>query len=140
VDQATLVREQFDGGAKLLARLRDHGFAVTGAFWAKTEYDGQWYLYIVAPTISGKDPRPAFGEVRETLRQMAAEWTHAFEQVEPSDVKLLGTDEQLAKGLLDWYAHHPQDRPALYQGSSLGSVSIEGAYIYPAKMFVSQQP
>jgi len=140
MDQAKVVTEQVVGGKKLLARLRGEGFAINGACWARTEDDGQWYLYLITPVVEGKDSRPSYLIIRNTLRQMDGDWADEFERIDPFDVKLIAPSDPLARGVLESYQRWPDEIPTCHGGSALGSVNIEGAYIYPARMFAPAQP
>jgi hypothetical protein len=140
MDQATLVRDQIDGGEKLLTRLRESGFDMTAACWAKTEDDGQWYLYIVSPSVEVNGVRPGYAQIRSTLNQMDSEWTHPLERVEPVTVKLIGSKDPLAQGVLEMYRRFPGPIPTWHGGSVLGSVYVDGAYVYPPTMFAPAQP
>ena len=108
---------------------------MVAACWAKTETDDQWYLYIVSPSIPQKGARPGITQIRLTLGAMENEWADVFERVTTLDVKLIAPGNALAQGLLNHLARFPDEHPTWHGGSVLGSAFIEGAYIYPAKLF-----
>jgi hypothetical protein len=136
--QTTLVREQVDGGTKLLARLRDRGFGATAACWAKTEDDGQLYLYIVRPGVELTGVRPGYGEIYDAIKEMEGSWTHVFERINSNDIKLIDSNHPLARGVLDLYTRYPQLLP-LWEGRyNLGGVFVEGLFVYPPALFQSQ--
>lgn len=124
----------------MLSRLLAGGFDATAGVWAKAEGDGQYYLYIVHPPAETRGIRPGFGQVLTELRQMDASrlWASPFERVDPFAVKLVEPSDPLARGVLDHYQRFPDDHPTWHQGSILGSVPIDGAYIYPAGLFKAQ--
>jgi len=140
MDQATLVKERITGGSKLLTKLRDRGFEVVAASWAKTDDDGQWYLYLVSPRVDSDGRSAAYEAVLDTLATMDAQWADAFERVGPLEVKILRPNQPLARALLEHYRRFPDSTPTWYRGAVLGSVSIDGAYIYPPTMFTVPQP
>jgi hypothetical protein len=139
MDQTTLVREQYDGGIKLLTRLQERGFDIAAAGWAKTAYDGQMYLYIVSPSMTGKDPRTGYRVIHETLQQFENEWSHPFERIDHLAVKLIGTSEAIAQGMLKWYSQYAGPNPSWFNESSIGSEYVEHACIYPATLFAAPQ-
>lgn len=138
MDQATVVREQIDGAARLLATLSHSGLALVGACWARTTDDGRWRLYLVTPAVENADPRPSYRIVRAAIQGMDGEWGHSLERIDPFDVFLLAPSEALAVGIMGHYRRFPDEYPTWHHGSVLGEVSIEGAYIYPAKLFAPQ--
>ena len=58
-----------------------------------------------------------------------------LERIDPFNVFLLAPSEGLAPGLVNLYRQYPNPRAAWYNAAQLGGVSIDGAYIYPAKLF-----
>lgn len=140
MDSASLVKEQVTGGYKLLNKLRDQGFEVLAACWAKTEEDGQWYLYIVSPRVDTDGRSATYDIVLETLLEMEDEWTDTFERIGPLDVKVLRPNQPLARALLELHSRFPGAGPTWHRSSVLGTVSIDGAYIYSPSMFTPPQP
>jgi hypothetical protein len=140
MDQATLVKERVTGGDKLLTKLRDRGFEVVAACWAKTDDDGQWYLYIVSPRVDTDGRSAAYDAILGALAAMDNEWADPFERVGPLDVKVLRPSQPLGQAVLEQYHRFPDSSPTWHRGSVLGSVSIDGAYIYPPTMFTQPQP
>jgi hypothetical protein len=137
VDQASLVRERITGGEKLLSRLRERWLDLVASLWAKTADDGQWYLYLVSPRVDTDGRSAVYGIVLDTLTTMEAEWSDPFERIGPLDVKVLRPGQPLAQGALELHRRFPDAIPTWHGNSVLGSVSVEGAYIYPAKMFTA---
>lgn len=140
MDSTTLVRERVGAGEKLLTRLRERALEVVAACWAKTIDDGQWYLYLVSPRVDTEGRVAVYKVVLDTLASMEGGGADAFERIGALDVKVLRPSQPLARGMLDLYRAWPNDPPAYHQDSVLGSVSVEGAYIYPAAMFAPPQP
>jgi hypothetical protein len=112
---------------------------VIAACWTKTIDDGQWYLYLVSPRVDTDGRDKVYEVVGAVQDSMEGEWADAFERVGPLDVKALRPSQPLAKGLLELYRKYP-NQPASWQGNSMiGSVSVEGVYIYPPAMFAPTQ-
>jgi hypothetical protein len=78
--------------------------------------------------------------VNSVLEELESEWGSAFERVEWSAVQILPPTDPLAKGLLEFATHYPR-KVATWQGEGmLGDTFVEGAYIYPAALFVKPAP
>lgn len=138
MDQAILVREQFDGGLKLLTRLRDRGFDVAGACWAKTESDGELYLYIISPSVDLHGALPGISQINTTLAGMQGEWSHPFERIDSFATKLVGTRDPLAQGVLEIYREQPNLIPTARGTMLVRPVYVERAYLYPPSLFQPQ--
>ena len=137
----TLVsREQIQSGEELIHRLAADGLLIVAALWAKTEYDGQPYLYLVSPAVESDGPLKANRRLVDTFREVEKTWVDPFDRLDPFAIKLIGPSDSLAKAVLEYYHRYPDSAPTWHGGSILGSVTIDGAYIYPASMFVSTQP
>jgi hypothetical protein len=52
---------------------------------------------------------------------------------DPFQKKVFGPSEPVGRALLDFQRRHAGRLPKWYDGTSLGGVSIEAAYIYPPK-------
>jgi hypothetical protein len=125
MDQVPLVTEQLADGQRLVEELARQGFSVTSAGWAKTSDDGQWYLYLVSPTVDDAGIRKAYGRVYPVIQQMQKDGLG----IDPFEVKLLSPADPLAKALADWHGCSPRKTPTRYGGGRLGDVNIDGAYI-----------
>src|SRR5436305_1438053 len=130
MDQGTLVDIEIADGQRLIERLITEGIAVTAAGWIRESDSGLWFLYIATPLV-GEDgaTRPAYRRLLAVIRQMEKE---GF-SVDPFEVKLIGSDDPVAKDILAIHARAPGRRgsPIRWGGTTLGNVSIEGAYLYP---------
>src|SRR5690349_13478687 len=107
MDQATLVREQIDGGERLIRQALASGFDVRAALWAKIEGDGQWYLYLVTPEVENRDPRIGYGKLAAVERGLERSWSHPLEQIDRYGVKLISPNHPLAQGVLEEYRRCP---------------------------------
>jgi hypothetical protein len=137
----TLVsKEQVRSGEELIHQLTVDGLPIVAALWAKTEYDGQPYLYLVSPTVESEGPLKANRRLVDTFREVEKSWTDPFDQLDPFAIKLIGPSDSLARAVLEHYHRYPDSTPTWHGGAILGSVTIDGAYIYPASMFAPTQP
>jgi hypothetical protein len=124
----SLVDELIDDGQRLVEEVSQHGLPVVAALWLKASENEKWYFYIVSPVVDAeglvqayKRLHPLVRGVREPLR------------IDPLEIKLIGPSNEIAKDVLEIYrrARGPRVSPIRWGGKSLGSMSIEDAYLYP---------
>lgn len=133
MDQAPLVEAQFNDGQKLLDRLFEAGIAL-GAAWVKESEAWQWYLYLVTPLV-GEDgaTTPAYGRVLEVYRAPPQPLA-----VDRFQLKVVGPTEPVGKAILEAQRGNRGRGLARYGGASLGGLSIDAAFIYPAPILAAE--
>jgi hypothetical protein len=128
MDKTTLVEGQIDDGQKLIARLAENGIAVTAASWMKESDGGRWYLYLATPLVSDDEgTRPAYRRINAVIRALPEPLGFS-----PFQIKAVGSAGAIAQAIEDFQRRHPVRYPLPYGGPSLGGVSIDAAYVYPA--------
>jgi hypothetical protein len=139
MDSVTLVsRDQIESAGEFLKRLPADGLITTGALWAQVEGDGKPYLYILTPNVETEGPINANLRLGKTLREYQKGVTDPFRRLDPFALKLIGPSETLAQAITLWYQQYPDATPTVYNGplpSPSSAIALDGAYIYPAKMF-----
>ena len=137
MDQDTVVNEQIESGKRLIDKLNDERFEVHVAFWARLTDEEKWYLYLASPFVDENGPTVAYRRVFGVMRNMTDLW------VDPFEVRVIGTNDSLTQGALSvmkpkvpnspFAVQNPKPYPGMirFGGSTLGGVSIVGAYIYP---------
>jgi len=137
MDHDTVVSEQTESGKRLIQALTAAGFGVRIAFWAKPTDEGKWFLYLASPVVDEKGPLAAYRLVHDVLRKMPDPW------IDPLDVKVVGLNDSLTEAALavtkpkaptsPYAVRNPKPYPGMtrFGGSTLGGVSIDGAYFYP---------
>ena len=137
MDQDTVVSEQTESGRRLIEALVADGIEVQAAFWAKPTDEGKWFLYLVSSMVDDKGPAVAYRLVHAILRRMPDL------RIDPFEIKVVGLKDSLAEAALallkpngpdsPFAARNPRPYPGMtrFGGSTLGGVSIDGAYIYP---------
>ena len=133
-----MVSEQTESGKRLIQSLVAAGFGVRLAFWAKPTDEGKWFLYLASPVVDEKGPLAAYRLVHDVMRQTPDQW------IDPLDVKVVGLHDSLTEAALavtrskvptsPYAVQNPKPYPGMtrFGGSTLGGVSIDGAYIYPS--------
>jgi hypothetical protein len=124
MDPDSLVNEQFEDGRKLIEALRNDGFPVSAAGWIQESDGGQWYLYIVSPEVDTKGPKAAYHALNATYRRIGPLWVGPFE------IKMVGTEEPVAKALEDFHRRYPGKFPARLPGSQFVGLPIDQAFVY----------
>jgi hypothetical protein len=121
---------------RLIESLSSKGFEIGIAFWAKPTDEGKWYLYLASPLYDAKGPATAYRLVHDVLRQKPELWIDPFEN------KVVGMTDSMATEATRFVNStiagipsnglNPSRLPRIieFDGSSLGKVSIDGAYIY----------
>jgi hypothetical protein len=126
--QATLVEKQINDGLRLIHRLAEKDIAVAAAGWVKEIESGQWFLYL-ATSLVGEDgaTRPAYRRVNNVIREMQKNgfW------IDPLEIKVIGPRDPIAKDMLAQRGAYYASFPARFNGSRLGDLAVDEAYIYP---------
>jgi hypothetical protein len=130
MDQGPMVTEEFNVGAKFLAKFEKR-IPVMAAFWLKANEEASWYLYVASDAFN--DKKLDVGH-REVLR-LAGEMRNP--NLDPFRVKLIGTSDPLAKRVLDILGLYPGWKATPIHRRSLDGVSINEVYIYPTPTPVS---
>jgi hypothetical protein len=137
MDKDTVVSEQTESGERLIKALAIEGFDVRVAFWAKPTDEGKWFLYLACAMVDDKGPAVAYRLVHGILRKMPDLW------IDPFEIRVVGLNDSLTEAALaitlpkvpnsPYAARNPQSHRGMtwFSGSTLGGVSIDGAYIYP---------
>jgi hypothetical protein len=125
--QTTLVGNQITDAERLVSRLVEKGFSISAASWVKTSEEGLWFLYVVSRAVDDFGLAQAYRRLNAAAGPMSDLW------VSPFDIKLVGTNNPIARDMLEALARAPTPAtvPIRYAGTRLGSVRIEEAYIYP---------
>jgi hypothetical protein len=124
MDKELLV-EQKDDGQRLVTELLRSGFDVTAAFWVRASEDGSWTLYISSKDVSSKkDPGP-YRRVYDAISRANLRW------VSPADVSVIHASDPPSVAAVMALNRHPGKSGINYNGRRLGSMAVEGVYIYP---------
>jgi hypothetical protein len=119
-----LVKEQIDAGARFLREF-DKYAPVRVAFWLRKSDRRFGHLYVVSDQITAENFDFAYGEVVRLTGQMPDPYFDLFR------VKVLGTDDPLAKAALDARHRYPGTVPIHWRDLYFGGVSADELYIYP---------
>jgi hypothetical protein len=130
MDTNTLVTEEIDAGAELIRRFQD-SMPVEAAFWLNPSEEGRWALYIVSPRIDVASFDLGFAEILRLVREMQTPY------IDPFQVRLIGSDDPLAKAAIEANRKYPGPTPTRVRGRGFGGVPVEEVYIYPKKSLAS---
>jgi len=133
MDQGPLVTEQIDAGAKFLREFQKY-VPVQSAFWLKDNNYGRWNLYVVSDQINDDNFDVAYGEVGRIGAALKDPWFDIFQ------VKVLGTDEPLAKGLREQRRRYPGRNMLRLDGQMLGGVEVDEVRFYPSPVVAAGMP
>jgi hypothetical protein len=137
MDQDTMVNEELKGGWWLIRALDTHGFKIDVAFWTRQKGEEKWLLYLASPTVDEKGLGAAYRLIHAVLRD-APEWG-----VDPFSVIACGAGNPMAEAAAEIIKPKvaagpfamPNPKPyqgmTRFNGSALGGIPVDGAYIYP---------
>ncbi len=128
MDTDTLVENLLCDGARLIENLRQGGFEVTAAFWLRRSDDGKWRFCIVSPLVETAGLAQAYRQLHLTERKIPPP-----SSIDPLKIKVIGPSDPIAQDVVAGLSRTPRPsvHPIRWSGTSLGNVSIEGAYFYP---------
>jgi hypothetical protein len=126
MDTRTLVETQTEHGQHLIAKLREEGFVLRAAFWAKPTEEDRWSLYLATPALEKMGILPAYGSVLRAFRSLGEV------SFDGSNVlKLVSEKDPLAKAVLGLLKRFPDVAGKFLSRPDLGNFPVEGVYIYP---------
>lgn len=140
MDKDTVVSQQTDEGKRLIEALAKDGFHVQVAFWAKPTDEGKWFLYLASPMVDDKGPAAAYRFVHRVLRNMSDVL------IDPFEIRVVGLNDSLTEAVLALIRPKAPKGPSavqnpkpdrgmtVFEGETLGGVSMDGAYIYPPSL------
>jgi len=124
MDKAPLVMDEVEAGEDFLRRLDAHA-PVVAACWLRNAEDGERYLYVALDGLTARNADAAYGEVR----RIAAEMKDRY--IDPFRVRLIGTNDPVARALLDVHRRFPGRVPPRPNVPAIGGVPVGDLYIYP---------
>jgi hypothetical protein len=122
--EESLVDDQIDGGQMAIDQLLEDGFDVPVAFWIKTD-EGFWRLHIASPSFDDRLPGENSLKVYESLRKVPDP------EVRFWPIYLINDQNPAARAALKIAGRPGKKEGIRYQGTRLGDLPIEEAYIYP---------
>jgi hypothetical protein len=123
VDTEILVIEQKEAGVEFLRNF-SKDFPVDAAFWLKETDIEDWYLYIVSSEITNENMSEAYRKVLELVKPNQSIW------LDPFRVKLLDSEKELAKRVLEVKSRFVGAMATYYNASSIAGVPIDACFIY----------
>lgn len=122
--QELLVGDRIAAGAEFIQDFNGY-VPVSVACWIIPAESDNVFLYIASDQIDDGNIDIAYGEVLRRLRGKHREW------LDPFQVKLVNSSDPVARDAIRIRDRYPATTPTRYQGSSIGKLSIDDAYIYP---------
>lgn len=119
-----LVERKIEAADNLLSYLQANGFDIAAACWVKEE-SGLWYLYIASRIVDANGASEAYRELSRLLRKNSNPW------IDPFEIKLIKTDEPLAKEIQDLHRRYPELFNTRNRLRELGGMNVGEARIYP---------
>jgi len=131
--QDLLVIEQIDAGADFVRDFNDY-VSVSVACWVNPAESDNLFLYLGSDDIDDTNIDVAYREVLRRLGRRRTQW------LDPFQIKLVNSSDPVARDAIQIRDRYPAKTATRYQGSSIGGMSIEGAYIYPSLSTMKSAP
>lgn len=127
------LNEQIEAGEEFARDFNEY-VPVDAAFWINPAESEKWYFYIASSEIRDDNIRAAYGEVGRRMGKHKSQWLDVFQ------VKLLNSADRLAAKVIEIRDRYPLKTPMRYNGTSIGGLAIDGAYLYPRITASSSTP
>ncbi len=122
MDQGSLVKEQFDVGARFLREFGRYAPIVV-AFWLRDSENGRWALYVASDRVSDTNRDLAYGEIIRIAGEMKNP------NFDPFQVRLLRMGDPMVKAALAAYTGRPPRIPFFINVASFGGISSDEVYL-----------
>jgi hypothetical protein len=124
MDTSPLVMDEIDAGAEFLKQLHSYR-PVKAACWLREAEDEERYLYVALDGLTSDNSDVVYGEV---LRITGAIKDH---YLDPFRVKLISTNDPVAKAIMDIYRRFPGRIQTRFNGRVFAERAVAEVYIYP---------
>ena len=124
MDQAPLVIDEIEAGAEFIRRLNGYQ-RVAAACWLRPDEDAERYLHVALDGLTDDKIDNAYAEVLRVADEMKDHY------IDPFRVKVISTDDRIAKAVLDIYRRYRAPIPTRVKGSVFGGMAVDEVYIYP---------
>lgn len=118
-----LVVERIDAGTDFIRGFDDYK-TVSVACWINPAESENLFLYIASDEIDGTNIDVAYGEVLRRLSDKRTPW------LDPFQIKLVNSSDPIARDAIEIRDRYTAKIPTRYNGTSIGGISIDCAYIY----------
>ena len=125
MDNDLLVEKDIEDGRRLIAGLLDRRFDVSVALWVKTSEEGLWFLYIGTNSLQTMGLGASFRIAYEVLSQIP------HTAITISNIKIIVANNPIAVEAMEIRDRYPARLATRYNGTKLGNMMIDEAYIYP---------
>ena len=122
--QRSLVTEEIDAGENLVREFNGY-MDVLAAFWLKASDEEYRYLYIAPSQLNDSNFKSSYEQVLQLIDKLHSPY------LDPFRVKLIESDNELAKAAVEIQNRFPARIPTRFGGSTFGDVSVDEVYIYP---------
>ena len=120
MDQDSLVREEIEAGAELVAEFNKYS-PVSAAFWLKPVEDDGWTLYIAPDRLDETNFDLGYGEVLRLTQQTRSPY------LDPFRVKLIKADDPLAVSARSIHKKYPGRMASRFRKQEFGGMSVDDA-------------
>jgi hypothetical protein len=124
MDKAPLVIDEIEAGAAFVKRMDEYE-PVKAAYWLRSDEEGERYLHVAIEGLDEYKTDRLYGEVRRITGDMKDQY------LDPFRVKVVSTNDPIAKAVMDIYRRFPDRAPPRFTGAVLGGVAVAEVYIYP---------
>jgi hypothetical protein len=128
MDPDILVETKIDDGESLIRHLIREQFGVEVAFWALTNVDGLWQLWIASPAVDPGKSGEALSTVYTALTKIPGC------SVTPMEITLLNDTDPIAQAAVALRDRHPSREPKRFRAQRLGRLATEELCIYPRRL------
>lgn len=125
MDTTTLVKEQIEGGKKLLAALDREGFPIDAALWWYAAESEEWRFLLATPRIESEGPKEVYRRIQAILQGFPPE-----ERLPLTSISVVSPNDERIKALRRLLRTGPEISFVRLSKSVVDNLFIEDAYVY----------
>ena len=125
MDTPTLVKEQIEGGRKLLAALDREGFPLDAALWWYAAEAEEWRFLLATPLVESQGPREVYQQIQAILQKLPPE-----ERLPLASISVVSPNDERIRSLRRLLRTGPGVSSVRLSKSVVDNLFIEDAYVY----------
>ena len=123
MDKTPLVRDEIEAGEEFIKKMNDYR-PVKAACWLRSSDDEERYLHVARDGLTARNAGLAYVEVLRIEGELKDHY------LDPFRIKLIGTDDPLARAVVEVYRRYPGRSSSQFHAPVLGGVPVAEVYIY----------